>query len=92
MKNRQIGSAQTPLATKNLYILNTEIKPKLSTQLKVLVAEYPMDERPHANEVAEALEEILQAASRGMKVLPPRAKYGTGNIQNRAMEQHIQSA
>lgn len=51
---------------------NQEIKPVLCTELKLEVANYPLKERPFMNEVAETLEEILAAASRGLEFLPQR--------------------
>jgi len=36
-----------------------EIKPKLNLDLKLEVASYPLKERPHVQETAEVLEEML---------------------------------
>ena len=50
-----------------------EIKPKLNLALKIAVAELPIKEQGHAQEVAETLEEMLQAVCKGQTKLPPRA-------------------
>ena len=55
-----------------------EIKPELTVPLKLEVAKYPIKERPHAQETAEALEEILQAVSKGLNYLPPRPNRAPG--------------
>ena len=38
---------------------NLEVKPKINVALKLEVASFPLKERPHAQEVAEVLEELL---------------------------------
>jgi len=60
-----------------------EVKPKLTTNMKLLVAEAPFEERAYVNEVAEVLEEILQASENGFFRLPPRNETRVGNIINR---------
>ena len=35
---------------------------------------------------------MLAAVSKGMSTLPPRAKYGTGNIPNRVKDGNTQAA
>lgn len=67
-----------------------EVKPKLSTNLKLLVAQAPFEERSYVNEVAEVLEEILNAAENGLERLPPRRETRVGNIINRVkMEEKL---
>lgn len=39
--------------------IEQEVKPTLSVELKLEVAQYPLKERPHVQEVAEVLEEML---------------------------------
>lgn len=55
--------------------------------MKLMVAEKPIAERAEAQEIAETLEEIIQALVAGKDTLPPRAKYGTGNIVNKVLQQ-----
>ena len=59
------------MAPKTLHALN-EHKPKLPTSLKLEVVNYPIAERGFVTEVAETLEELLQAVVRGQSKLPPR--------------------
>ena len=67
-----------------------EVKPKLSLPLKLLVAQTPFEERAYVNEVAEVLEEILQASENGLHRLPPRDETRVGHIMNRIrMEEKI---
>lgn len=61
-----------------------EIKPALNITLKLEVAQYPLKERPQVQEVAEVLEEMLQAAERGLTRLPPRPNRAPGQIYNEA--------
>ncbi len=61
-----------------------EIKPKLSVELKIEVASFPLKERPHAQDTAEVLEEILQAVSKGLDKLPPRISRMPGHFINEA--------
>jgi len=49
-----------------------EVKPELSVALKLEVSRMPLKNRAHGQEVAETLEEILQATEKGLKKLPPR--------------------
>jgi hypothetical protein len=43
------------------------------------VTEYPIAQRPHAQEVAETLEEVLRAVvAKKTDKLPPRPKFGQG--------------
>lgn len=67
-----------------------EVKPKLSTNLKLLVAQAPFEERAYVNEVAEVLEEILNAAENGYPRLPPRNETRIGNIVNRIKHEEEQ--
>jgi len=55
-----------------------EIKPKLNITLKIEVAKHPLKDRPYAQDVAEVLEEVLQAAEKGLTELPPRFKSAPG--------------
>jgi len=59
------------------------LRPKLPTNLKLLVAQAPFEERAYVNEVAEVLEEILQASENGLARLPPRNETRVSNIVNR---------
>ena len=61
-----------------------EIVPEPNITLKLEVAKYPVKERPQKQETAEILEEILQAASKGLDYLPPRANRAPGQIYNEA--------
>jgi hypothetical protein len=45
-----------------------------------------MQIRDHVQEVAETLEEILEAASKGLNKLPPRKKYGLHSYMNKAQQ------
>lgn len=74
----------TSLSTLEKQKLNSEIKPTLNVALKLEVAQYPLKERPQVQEVAEVLEEILQAAEKGLDYLPPRANRAPGQIFNEA--------
>ena len=59
-----------------------ERKPKLSTCLKMEVAQAKREERPHLQEIAEVFEEILLAVEAGKMQLVPRKGYGPGQIIN----------
>lgn len=61
---------------------NKQRPPKLREVLALEVAKFDIADRAHAQETAEALEEILLAAERGYKELPNREKYGPMGIQN----------
>jgi len=63
-----------------------EIKPKVNITLKIEVAKHPLKERPYVQEVAETLEEILQAAEKGLMELPPRFKSAPGQFWNEAKQ------
>jgi hypothetical protein len=58
--------------------LAQEVKPELNIELKLQVAKVPLKDRPHAQEVAEVFEEILQAAEKGLTTLPPRLNRAPG--------------
>lgn len=49
-----------------------------------------MQIRDHVQEVAETLEEILEAASKGLSKLPPRKKYGLHSYMNKAQQMRKQ--
>lgn len=62
--------------------------PRISTELKIEVAKFPPSDRPHAQEVAEVLEEILRAAEKNLPTLPPRRMYGPrGELKNQGEKQ-----
>ena len=55
-----------------------EVKPKINLALKLQVTKQDLKNRPHFQEVAEAFEEILQAAEKGLADLPPRLNRAPG--------------
>ena len=55
-----------------------EVKPKINLALKLQVTKQDLKNRPHFQEVAEAFEEILQAAEKGLAELPPRLNRAPG--------------
>lgn len=55
---------------------------KLREVLALEVAKFDQKQRPHAHEVAEYLEEILQAAEKGYRQMPNSSKYGPSGIKN----------
>ena len=57
--------------TKRQRVYN-EVTPELGLNLRLEVVKYPMQVRDHVQEVAETLEEVLQAAEKGLTKLPPR--------------------
>lgn len=57
---------------------NLEVRPKISLALKLQVTKQDLKNRPHWQEVAEVLEEILQATEKGMLELPPRLNRAPG--------------
>lgn len=65
-----------------------EIKPQLNVELRLEVAKYPLKERAHAQEVAEVLEEMLQATEKGLLYLPPRPNRAPGQIYNDAKKKN----
>lgn len=69
-----------------------EVKPKLSTNMKLLVAKAPFEERAYVNEVAEVLEEILVASEFGYKQLPSRKETRVGNINNKIKNDELKRA
>jgi hypothetical protein len=71
---------------------------KLRETLALEVAKFDKKQRSHAHDVAEYLEEILQAAEKGYTQMPNSSKYGPSGIKNPAitkkmeekkMERHI---
>lgn len=65
---------------------NKNRAPKLREVLALEVAKVDKADRPHAQETAEVLEEILQAFEKGYKRLPNREKYGPIGIQNSVLK------
>lgn len=63
-----------------------EVTPELGLNLRLEVVKYPMQSRDFVQEVAETLEEVLEAASKGLTTLPPRKKYGLRNYMNKAQQ------
>lgn len=57
--------------------------------MKLEVAKFPLKERPHAQEVAEVLEEIMQAADKGLDHLPPRLNRAPGQVWNEAKQKQV---
>jgi hypothetical protein len=66
--------------------LNQEVKPELNITLKLEVARAPLKDRPFIQDVAEVLEEILVAAEKGQKSLPPRLNRAPGQVWNDAKQ------
>lgn len=64
--------------------LAQEVKPELPVELRLEVAKAPLKERPHVQEVAEVLEELLKATERGLSALPARLNRAPGQIFNEA--------
>lgn len=64
--------------------LAQEVKPEISIALKLEVAKAPIKERAYVQDVAEVLEEVLQAAEKGMKRLPARLNRAPGQVWNEA--------
>ena len=54
--------------------------------MKLEVARYPIKERAFAQDVAEILEEILQASEKGLKSLPSRLNRAPGQVWNDAKQ------
>ena len=65
---------------------NLEVKPKINLALKLQVTKQDLVNRPHYQEVAECLEEMLQAAEKGLNYLPKRLNRIPGQIENKAKE------
>jgi hypothetical protein len=67
-----------------------EVTPELGLNLRLEVIKYPMHIRDYVQEVAETLEEVLDAASKGLDKLPPRKKYGLHTFMNKAQRLKVQ--
>jgi len=67
---------------------NKNRAPKLREVLALEVAKFDKADKSHAQETAEALEEILQAFEKGYKKLPNREKYGPIGIQNSVLKEN----
>lgn len=67
---------------------NKQRTPKLREVLALEVAKFSKEDRGHAQETAEALEEILLAAEKGYKELPNREKYGPMGMKNPVIEEN----
>ena len=63
-----------------------EITPDINLNLKLEIVKYPTRVRDYAQEVAEVLEEVLQATEKGLDKLPPRKKYGFHAFMNKAQQ------
>lgn len=63
-----------------------DVTPEISLNLRLEVVKYPLKDRDYLQEVAETLEEILEAASKGITKLPPRKKYGLQSYMNKAKQ------
>ena len=72
--------------------MQSEVKPKLNVALKLEVAKYPLKERPYTQEIAEVLEEILQAADKGLAYLPPRLNKTPGQVWNDAKQKKVEDS
>lgn len=66
--------------------LQQEVKPELNITLKLEVARAPIKERALFQDVAEVLEEVLQASEKGLKKLPPRLNRAPGQVWNEAKQ------
>ena len=63
-----------------------DVTPEINLNLRLEVVKYPIHQRDHIQEVAETLEEIIDAVSKGIKKLPPRKKHGLHNYMNKAKQ------
>lgn len=59
--------------------------------MKLEIVKQPIAKRPIMQECAELLCDVLDAAEKGLKVLPPRNKYGPGGLKNKGilMREHL---
>jgi len=80
---------QTPNSSRTTY--HTQRKYNLSENMKLEVVNQPTSKRPQMQECAELLCDILDAAEKGLTVLPPRNKYGPGGLKNKGilMREHL---
>lgn len=76
-------ASEVPSQRQRIY---NDVTPQLGLNLRLEVVKYPMHQRDHVQEVAETLEEIIEAASKGLTTLPPRKKYGLRQYQNKAQQ------
>ena len=63
-----------------------DITPDINLNLKLEIVKYPMHVHDYVQEVAEVLEEVLQATEKGLDKLPPRKKYGYHAFMNKAQK------
>ncbi len=82
----KLEAAKEKAKERKAQIMRQEIKPRLGVQLKLGVAKTDPTTREHMQETAEVLEEILQAAEKGLMELPPRRKYA-GELSNKVKEE-----
>jgi hypothetical protein len=67
-------------STQELRRENQEVKPKLGLALRLQVTKQDLKNRPAYQDVAEAFEEMLQAACQGLDFLPKRKSKMPGQI------------
>jgi len=84
MPAQRYGVSPDPDSTMQRQRVYNDVTPELGLNLRLEVVKYPMQARDHVQEVAETLEEVLNAASQGLDKLPPRKKYGLHNFLNKA--------
>jgi len=65
-----------------------KVPPKINLALKLQVTKQDLKSRPHYQDAAEYLEELLRATEKGLEVLPPRPNRGTGLIDNEAKQKY----
>jgi hypothetical protein len=70
----------------------TQRKFNLTENMKLEIVKLPIVQRAQMQECAEVLCEILDAAEKGLTVLPPRNKYGPGGLKNKIIMMKEQNA
>lgn len=78
-----LSASESTTLRKRVY---NDITPQLGLNLRLEVVKYPMHQRDIVQEVAEVLEEVLDAASKGMTALPVRKKYGIKTYNNQVQQ------
>jgi len=66
-------------------------KYNLTENMRLEIVKQPIVKRAQMQECAEVLCELLDAAEKGLTVLPPRNKYGPGGLKNKGilMREHL---
>lgn len=86
-EEKQKGTAFAQMSAAEKRRLDLEIVPKINLGLKLQVTKHDLASRPHYQEVAEVLEEMLQAVEKGYTHLPPRPHRKPGQLLNEAKAQ-----